>query len=424
MNSGILLVIVIGVLVAFSYAAPDTPQMGRVRRALGFGVGVLLALAAVHRYRSLLPPFALPLLCAYLCDPLLDRLERNGVRRIISIVMVYAVLLFALGVAAVLVIPPVSREVGELVSPLTKGGGLDMGAVQELVANQEKLRKGLAKKALELGVRQEWVLQLEDNLATFDLKERATQAAQWVAEQLRATVGWVAAQLSGLLWVALLPFTLFYFLLDFDSLRHRLYFMVPPARRSEVAALAGSINQAMGSYLRGYAVLSLAVGVTATTTLLILSRFFGFRYALLIGLVAGCTYIIPYVGSLTCVFLSALTAYLTGGHSLAEAGLTLLVMQGVNTCFDSFITPRVIGESTGLHPLWVMFALMVGGAEFGLLGVILATPATVCIKIVLEHFFPRLTAPIPVDETPEAAADGADQAPEQADSDLGKDVDA
>ncbi len=249
-----------------------------------------------------------------------------------------------------------------------------------------------------------WVNQLAANFDQLQLEQRLTQAASWITTQLQHTVAWLAGQFSGLLWVLLLPITLFYFLRDFDPLRRRLYFMLPPSKRVEVAGLTGNMNRALGSYLRGYAVLSLAVGLLETTVLLILTPIFDFRYGLFLGLLAGATYVIPYVGSLTAVVLATLMVFFTGGHSFGEAIVAFVVLQGINSLFDNVISPRVIGGQVGLHPLMVMFALLAAGKDFGLLGVILATPATVCVKIILEHFFPRLSEPIPTDETPEHAA--------------------
>ncbi len=399
-----LLALAIALLVAFSFAARASDDLVRTRRLLGLGLGVLVVGGLVYHFRALLPPFIVPLVVAYLLDPLLDRLERVGHSRTRAILVVYATLLILFALGLLLVVPPVIRQVRDLVAPLTRDGGVDLANLQELLANQEKLQKGLAKTALDWGMRPEWVRQLEDNVASFNLQERLVQAVRWVAEQLQRTASWLAGQVSGLLWVLLLPITLFYFLLDFDPLRRRLYHLVPPARRQEVAGLASTINEALGSYLRGYAVLSLAVGLCVTTILLGLTPVFQFRYGLLVGLTAGCTYFVPYIGSLTAVFLGTAVVYFTGGHSLAETGITFLLLQGCNSIFDNVISPRVLGGSTGLHPLWVMFALLAGGSQFGLVGVILSTPTAVCVKIVLEHFFPRLSEPIPTDEPPDSAA--------------------
>ncbi|NUQ00523.1 MAG: AI-2E family transporter [Armatimonadetes bacterium] len=402
MTTTALVVAVVGLLIAFAFTATPAANMARVRRFMATGLGLILLLAAVHHFRAILPPFVVPLILAYLLDPILDRLEHEGFSRVRAILLVYVVVMLLLGVATVVVVPPLTKQVGDLVSPIMAEGGIDVETIQGMIENQEKLRKGLSKTLLSAGVPAAWVERLEDNYAQLRINERLQSALRWIAEQLQRTAMWLAGQVSGLLWLLLLPITLYYFMRDFDPLRRRLYFLVPPDKRIAVAGLAGSINDALGRYLRGYALLSLMVGIVLTTILLILTPIFDFKYGLFLGLLAGSTYFIPYIGSFTSVLLAVLAIYFTGGHSLVEAGVAWLILQGVNSLFDNVISPRVIGGSVGLHPLLVMFALLAGGADFGLLGVILATPVAVCIKIVLEYFVPRLAAPIPADETPEA----------------------
>ncbi|MCC7493377.1 MAG: AI-2E family transporter [Fimbriimonadaceae bacterium] len=403
MNAGMLLILILGLLVAFAYAAGTGPAAARTRRWLGGGLVAVVLVGLVYQLRAVLPPFIVPLVLAYLLDPVLDRLERRGLSRTRAILLVYAALLTLMISALLLLVPPVVKQVGEIAAPLAKPGGVDLSNLQGLLANQEKLRKGLAKTALDAGLRESWVRQLEENIASLNVEQRLTQAVRWLAEQAQKTAGWVAGQVGGLLWLILLPVTLFYMLRDYDPLRRRLYYLVPPANRAAASALTRQINTALGAYLRGYAVLSLAVAICVTAILLLLQPFFGFRYGLLVGLTAGATYIIPYVGSFSSVILGVAVVYFTGGHSLGEALAAFVLLQGCNTLFDNVITPRVLGGQTGLHPLWVMFALLVAGSQFGLLGVVLSTPTAVCVKIVLEHFFPRLTEPIPADQTPEAA---------------------
>ena len=404
MTTGTLVMVVIGLLVAFAYTHDPQFDRQKARRVLGGGVLIVLALGFLQHYAAILPPFIVPLILAYLLDPVLDRLEIMGYTRVRAILVVYGVLLLLLMIGGLLVIGPLNRQVQELIAPLTGNGGLDVSAINDLLSNQEKLQKGLAKTLLDWHVPESWVQQLSANFDQLQLDQRLTQAAGWITEQLQRTVAWLAGQFSGLLWVLLLPITLFYFLRDFDPLRRRLYYLLPQSKRLEATELAGAMNRALGSYLRGYAVLSLAVGMIETTVLLILTPIFDFRYGLFLGLLAGATYVIPYVGSLTAVVLSTLMIFFTGGHSFVEAGIAFVVLQGINSLFDNVISPKVIGGQVGLHPLMVMFALLAAGKDFGLLGVIVATPATVCAKIVLEHFFPRLSAPIPSDETPEHAA--------------------
>lgn len=399
MTADVTLLVVV-LLIAFAFSAHPSPALSRARRVLVLGVGLLLLLAFLRRFQALLPPFVVPLVLAYLLDPVLDRLEARGMSRVRAILVVYGAVLTLLILALLVIVPPVTRQVEAVVAA---AGSLNADSLPSSLTRQDQLIKGIAKTALDAGLKPAWVAQLQDNLALYDVDRVLAKSLAWLANQLNNTARWLAAQVSGLLWLLLLPITLFYCLRDFDPLRRRLYYLVPPERRDEVAVLASSINRTVGGYLRGYAMLSLAVGAVQTTVLFVLTPLFDFRYALILGLLAGVTYVVPFIGSLVATFLTAIVIFFTGGHSIAEAAIAWAILQGVNSLFDNLIQPRVIGQQVGLHPLLVMFALLAGGAAFGILGVLLAAPATACVKIVLEHFFPRLSEPIPEDQTPEAA---------------------
>lgn len=398
MTPASLLVLLVGLLIAFAYAQGT----GNTRKVLLTGVGLLILLGLVHRYRHLLPPFVVPLILAYLLDPLLDALERRGFSRVRAIIVVYAGLLALLLAAMVLIIPPLSRQVQAVVASTSEG--IDLNSLPSSLTKQDKLIKGIAKTALALRIPPATVRELETNLELYRLDQHLSKAASWVAEQLNTLLKWLASQVSGLLWVILLPITLFYCLRDYDPLRRRLYYLIPADRREEVTAVTAGINRVLGGYLRGYAILSLALATIQTTALLILASRFEFRYALFLGLLAGATYFIPFVGSLVSTILTAFVIYFTGGHSVVEALISWAVLQGINSLFDNVIQPRVIGEQVGLHPLVVMLAILIGGAEFGLLGILFAAPTAASIKILIQHFWPRLSEPIPDDQTPEAAA--------------------
>jgi len=312
----------------------------------------------------------------------------------------------AAGITILLVlVPPVVSQIGDIAKQLA---AVNWGEVVEPRNIQDKLLWVVQhlpgaidapyKVRLEVNIKDlvaQWQSQLQQAMPYI------SEAAKWLGEQAGSLVKWAFSTVSGMFWLLLLPITLWYCLYDFDKLRRRAWYVVPPERRLVVGELAGAVNRAIGGYLRGYALLCLLVGLTTTTLLLIMQGFFGFKYGLVIGVIAGCTYFIPYIGSLCGVLLGVLTIYVTGGYSLGEAAIGFLVLQASNSIYDNVINPRVIGQNTGLHPMLIMFALLAGGKLLGLAGVILATPALLCTKIILDFYFPRLSEPIPDDQNPD-----------------------
>lgn len=387
------------VYLALTVAAAFAPAAGR--RWLGVSATLFALVATLLYLGDLLLPFVVPLALAYLLDPLLDWLESQGLSRLRAVIWVYATL-FALAIAAaVLVLPALYSEASDMVATLAK---VDWGTF----ADTAQLHDWCLRRIEHLPLSARLLPLFERNWSQFapridEARPYLGTAASWLGGQLRNLIGWTVSTVSGLAWLVLLPLNLWYCLADFDVLRRRVWHLVPKANQALVSDLASSINAALGSYARGYALLCAMVGAGVTGTLLVLQALFGFRYALLLGLMAGCTYFIPFVGGFVAVVLSTAVIFFTGDGSLVHAGIGFAVLACLSAVFDNIIAPRVIGEKTGLHPLWVMFGLLVGGKVAGILGIVLSTPVLVCGRIVLEHFNPRLSERIP-DAEPDGLA--------------------
>jgi len=226
-----------------------------------------------------------------------------------------------------------------------------------------------------------------------------TGIATWVAERLKALLLGLINSLSGWLsFLLLLPIATFYFLRDYDPLRRRLFALVPPERQPLVADLAGQINQVLGGYLRGLFIVCSLVGLETTLLLFIGSLLFGTKYWLLLGLLTGLLSVIPYFGIPLAAFLTALISYLTGGWGAAAVSLVGIFV--INLVSDSVVSPRIIGHRVGLHPLLMIFSLLAGGSLFGLAGMILAGPVVASFKVIVVHFWPDLTRPLPPEAAP------------------------
>jgi predicted PurR-regulated permease PerM len=410
MDSGaglLVLALVLG-LIAFAYAQPT---QARCRQALGGGFAVLAAAGFVSEFHQALLPFVVPLLLAYLLDPVLQSLQRRGVHRVIAVSGVYIAIVGLVTVAGLLLVPPVARECVQAVTQVVDWVNDTIKEFDETPSTADYIKQHLAGPAWF----QEWVgKELDahkDDAGWWDDQRRQIggylqDLSKQLVGEVTSLAGWTFGKLASFAWLALLPLTFWYCLMDLGAFRRRLGYMVPPASRAVVSEIVGSINRALGSYLRGYAMLCVGLGLTQTVVLLILAHYFNFRYALLLGLYSGATYFIPYVGAYSMTILAVTAIYFTATtvgadgsvvyvHSGVHAMIGLLVVQGINSFVDTVLNPKIIGDNTGLHPLWVMFGLLAGGKLAGLVGVILATPGLFCAKIVLDHFFPRLSGPIP-----------------------------
>lgn len=211
------------------------------------------------------------------------------------------------------------------------------------------------------------------------------QLGQTLMHTLRSAL----STLGSLFSLILLPFITYYALQIVDPLRERIRWWVPEQYRQAAGELIRQTGQLVGRYIRGYLLLCLLVGLTDTIFLYACRSFFGIDYILTVGILAGAAYAIPYFGMVLVTMVGGVVAWTTAVHNPTAATLvTVLGLSGVNQFYDWVVLPRVVGQAVRLHPLTVIFAVMSGGAAFGLIGMLLAVPFAGAVKLVLVHLFP------------------------------------
>jgi len=164
----------------------------------------------------------------------------------------------------------------------------------------------------------------------------------------------------------------------------------------------------LGRYMRAQFVVSIAIAVAASLILQGWQLVFHTRYALLFGALAGLLSVIPVIGPLVLWVSVGLVAYLTGSPPVWAALASVGSLVVLNQVFDSIITPRLMGEAVGVHPLWIIFALMVGGHLLGLVGMLIAVPAAATAQIVLRHSLAEARE-VSSGDSPQASGDGSGQ---------------
>jgi predicted PurR-regulated permease PerM len=199
---------------------------------------------------------------------------------------------------------------------------------------------------------------------------------------------------GNILQLVLVPIVAFTLLSDLPKLRARLLFLLPESSRLMVVDTLREIGGIFGNYLRGMVQVSLLYGVVATAALLLMSIVApGIRsYALLVGVVAGVLYAVPYVGFLGTALLTLIVAVI--GHiPMSWVGAEIGLLFTLNMVFDNVVTPRIVGGGIGLHPLLAMLALLLGASLFGLVGMLIGVPVVGSLQALLIKRFPKLSAP-------------------------------
>lgn len=334
--------------------------------ALTVVLGVLLWLLA-----PVLTPFAISALLAYLGDPMVDRLESWKLSRSLAVTVVFVLMSLALVGVALLLVPMLERQISYLVEQFPRYRDWFQNTALPWI----ETRTGIDIVDL-------------DPASLFDmLKDSWTQAGGVAATVLGglsksglAVLGWVAN-------VALIPVVTFYLLRDWDVLVERVRMLLPRPIEPTVSRLARESDHVLGGFLRGQLSVMLALGTIYALGLWMV----GIDLALLIGLIAGLVSFIPYLGAIVGVGAALIAALVQHGDWLHV--VLVLAVFGVGQTIESFLlTPLLVGDRIGMHPVAVIFAIMAGGQLFGFFGVLLALPVAAVTMVVLRYAYERYTA--------------------------------
>ncbi len=324
----------------------------------------------------LLAPVLTPFVCAallgWLGDPWVDRLERAGRSRTTAVILVFTLMSLLLVLALVILVPMIERQVVTVIESLPTYRDW---FVQTALPWVER-RTGL-----------ELVAWLDPDRVT-----------EWIRGHWQQAGG-VAATLFGyfsrsgfavMAWVAnlvLLPILTFYFLRDWDTLVERVAALVPRDHIATVTRLAMESNEVLGAFLRGQFLVMLALGAIYAIGLSVV----GLKVGLLVGIIAGLISFVPYLGTATGIVLGVIAALVqsSGDWSLVAMVMGVFV---VGQMLEGYVlTPRIVGDRIGLHPVAVIFAIMAGGQLFGFLGMLLALPIAAIANVLLRFAHERYT---------------------------------
>ncbi len=333
------------------------------KAVLGAFAGLL---ALLYFLGPVLMPFAVSAGLAYVGDPFVDRLQRR-MSRTLAVVVVFVALSAVLLPALVLLLP------------------LLVDQVREFIAHVPDYLAWIQDKGLPaIGVNLPPELQLDAE----NLKRLAAENLPQAGGLAREVFGTLSRSGGAfLLFVAnllLIPVVTFYLLRDWDHLIAWIDGALPMRYRDTVRGLARESDFVLSGFLRGQLLVMLSLGALYSIGLWIA----GVNFALLIGIGAGLVSFVPYLGFVAGL-LAASIAVLAQGGGLAPLAAVLVVF-GIGQVIESMLlTPWLVGDRIGLHPVGVIFAVMAGGQLFGFTGVLLALPAAAVLAVLLRHGMTR-----------------------------------
>ncbi len=331
---------------------------------------VVVFFCFIYEIRAVLPPFVIGILAAYFLDPAAERLEREGWPRGVAAAIIIALFFAVMCVGLLFIVPAIAHQAMEL-----------LNAFPGYIAEMET----------QYGEQvQHWLGYLAPDQAEA-LKSAAGDTAQSMLKVAGTMLAGVLvsgiAMLNLLALLLITPLVAFYFLRDWRVVMARLDHLLPLASADAIREQARQIDRTLAGFIRGQLNVCFILAVYYGLMLSIV----GLKFGLVIGIATGVLMILPFIGALSM----ALLAFTIG---LIQFGMTshffmILGVYAVGQFMESyFLTPRLVGERVGLHPLWIIFGMLAGGALFGFAGVLLAVPATAVIGVLIRFAIDRYLA--------------------------------
>lgn len=339
----------------------------------------LIAVWLLKTLGGLLAPFILAFVLAYILDPGVDRLQKRMPRAIAVAVLAIPMVTLVV-IALIFGVPAVAQQVQELVEQIP-------GALQRGVDWLQNLRTRVLAGQIPLLRGEAFARMLEqfspERVAEYINQQQAVIARRAWGAFLGVGRG-VGIVLSILGYVVLTPVLTIYLLIDFDRIVLRARALLPRDKQETWLPLMQEYDFLLSRYLRGQMLAALIAGTLTWLGLWVL----GFPYPAIVGAVAGVFNLVPYLGLIVSLIPGILISLLSGSiiASLIKVAAVFAVVQ---TLDSTIIGPRVVGGSVGLHPVWVIFALAVGSFFFGFVGLLLAMPAAVFIKLIVREALAR-----------------------------------
>ena len=323
---------------------------------------------------DILTPALIALALAYLLDPLVDRIEERGRSRGTGVALVIAAFVLVFVFAVIVIVPTVVDQVqniGSKVATLTDRG------VERLKDTQTLERIFGPEYELRIG---EIVDRAKETLAGIDWQALAKPIGNWLKKF--ASGGYQIV--TGLLSLVLIPVLTVYLLKDIDRIREAIVELVPPRVRKGVLGPLREVDDALSKFVRGQLMVAACLAALYSTGLVVTQTPLG----LTLGLFAGAVSFIPYLGLILGLVPALLLNFIEHGSWPLLLGVlaTFAIAQFLE---GNFITPKIVGESVGLHPVVVIIAVIAGGSFFGLAGMLLALPAVAAGMVYVRRWNAR-----------------------------------
>ncbi len=346
------------------------PQVGSLlsiatRRQIWFWcLAFLFTVIFLYVFRSILLPFVAGMALAYLLDPVADRLEAMGASRLVATFLILIVFIVVFILALILVVPILSNQLSGLIQRIPDY----VTRLQALFTHTESewLKNLIGESSVNI----------QENLNTV-----LQQGAGWLSTLLGSLWNSGKALVDVISLFVITPIVAFYLLLDWDRMIGTVEGWLPRDHESELSEIAADVNSAIAGFVRGQGAVCLilglfyAAGLTAT----------GVNFGLLIGMFAGLVSFIPFVGSILGMILAVGVALVQFWPDYTWIALVFAIFALGQFVEGNILQPKLVGQSVGLHPVWLMFSLSAFGVLLGFTGLLIAVPVAAAIGVLVRY---------------------------------------
>lgn len=314
----------------------------------------------VWLFSDVLLPFIVGITIAYLLNPLMVSMGKHSIPRTPAALLILVLFGVLITVLAILTIPPLYKETMDLAETAPRYIDSLWDRMQPYV---EIVERNVDEENLDENIRDA-------------IKDNISGALGASSALLESILNGGIALISFFTFLVVTPLVAFFMLIEWQNITQWVYGLLPRHNYDATKELCDRIDHKIAGFIRGQLLVALILGIVYAIALSVA----GLRYGFLIGVVAGLLSIIPLFGSIVGLLVGVIVAWLQTGEFSYVALIAVIFMFG-QFLEGNFISPKVIGDSVGLHPLWILFALLAGGSLFGIVGMLLAVPVTAAIGV-------------------------------------------
>lgn len=323
----------------------------------------VLFCASVYILRSVLLPFVAGIIIGYLLDPLTSKFTKLGLNRTLATFLVLFLVIITLVPALIILFGVIDEQLGRFIAVVPQYIGSLIKKIEPLI--------------IEL---QDRFPNLEPDKIKDYLRNNATNGLKLIGSVFRSVItgGFAFFNLLSLLLIT--PVVTFYMLRDWDKFIAKVDSLLPRSSKASIRQQAREIDRTLSGFIRGQFSVCVLLGTYYSLGL----YFVGLELGVLVGFIAGLISFIPYVGSIVGFVVSLGIAFAQFDSLMPIIQVVIVFITG-QFLEGNFLTPKLVGENVGLHPVWVMFALLAGGVLLGFLGLMIAVPVAAIIGVLIRH---------------------------------------